>query len=252
MDASVAQIRAGLASPDGPERLQAARQLEAWLAARLEAGGSDWTPVVDALLPHMVAGLGDAEKGVQVHCAECLQFLAYQSEAVIPALRAALTPPGQRRAWGAAFVLARLGLWSEEVGEALASAMGAPDRDIRWAAAGFALALGRSHPECVQMVKRALHAPEPRARKMAAYCLGAMGEYADVAEALAGRLADPDRDVRRAAILALNRLPRVDAGVQQAVARLRHDPDKFVRRAADAVVSRWSRAYRPPDPQTTG
>jgi len=239
MKASLAQIRAGLASPDGKRRVQAAREMEAVLSARLDEGETDWTPVIDALLPSMVAGLGDPEKGVQVHCANCLEFLAYQSEAVVPALRAALKPPEGRQAWTAAFVLARLGLWSDEVGEALSAAMGAPDRDTRWAAAGFALGLGRAHPECVAMVRRTLRAPVPNARKMAAYCLGAMGEYADVAADLADRLADPDRDVRRAAVLALNRLPHVDAAIRQAVARLRQDPDEFVRRAADAVAARW-------------
>ncbi len=239
MDALLARIQAGLASPDGQSRLRAAREMEALLSARLDEGASDWTRVVDALLTPMLAGLGDSEKGVQVHCANCLELLAHRSEAVIPALCAALTPPDGRQAWTAAFVLARLGLWSAEVGEALASALGAPDRDTRWAAAGFAVALGRSHPDCVAVVRRTLRSPNAVARKMAAYCLGAMGEYAHVAADLAERLADPERDVRRAAVLALNRLPHVDPAIQRAVARLRQDPDEFVRRAADAVAARW-------------
>lgn len=239
MSADLERIARGLSSPDPGERLAAARSLEAQMAALLEAGATDWIPLAGRLLPQLVAGLGDAEKGVQVHCANCLQFLAYQSDAVLPALREALAPPEERRAWAAAFVAARLGLWSAEVGRALAAAMGAPDRDIRWAAAGHALALGRSHPDCVEVVKGVLQAPSPAARKMAAYCLGAMGGYADVAGVLAGRLTDPDRDVRRAVVLALNRLPQVPPELQRAVAALRHDPDAFVRRAADAVARRW-------------
>jgi len=239
MPADLDRIGQGLASSDQGERLAAARTLEAQFGALVESGATEWAPLVDRFLPHLVAGLGDEEKGVQVHCASCLQFLAYQSDAVLPALRQALTPPEERRAWGAAFVAARLGLWSTEVGLALAAAMGAPDRDSRWAAAGHALALGHSHPDCVQVVAGVLHAPSATARKMAAYCLGAMGEYADVAGALAGRLSDPDRDVRRAVVLALNRMPRVSPEVRQRVAGMRQDPDEFVRRTADAVARRW-------------
>ena len=239
MEALLAQILVGLASPDGERRVQAARELEALLSARLDEGETEWTPVIDALLPSMVAGLGDPEKGVQVHCANCLEFLAYQSGAVVPALRAALKPPDGRRPGRPPSSWPASACGRTEVGEALSAAMGAPDRDTRWAAAGFTLGLGRAHPECVAMVRRTLRAPVPNARKMAAYCLGAMGEYADVAADLADRLADPDRDVRRAAVLALNRLPHVDAAIRQAVARLRQDPDEFVRRAADAVAARW-------------
>jgi len=239
MTAELERATRRLASADPGERVAAARDLEAHLTALLAAGATGGAPLAERLLPALVKGLGDTEKGVQVHCANCLQLLAPHSGAVLPALREALTPPDERRAWGAAFVAGRLGFWSAGVGRALAAAMGAPDRDIRWAAADLAVALGRAHPECVEMAKETLQSPVPAARKMAAYCLGAMGAYADVAGALAGRLADPDRDVRRAAVLALNRLPRVPADVQRQVVSLRQDPDQFVRRAADAVARRW-------------
>lgn len=232
-------IHAGLQAPDGSTRLSAAHALEQALKAALDADRTDWSHLVDQFLPLLIAGIGDEQKGVQVHSANCLQFMAYQSDAVLPALRRALLPADAWRAWGAAIVFARLGLWSAEVGHALSAAMGAHDRDVRWAAAGFALELGRKHPEAVAMVKATLGASEPRARKMAAYCLGAMGAFAEVEATLADALRDPERDVRRAAVVALQKLPRVGPAVPQQVAALRADPDEFVRRAADAVARQW-------------
>lgn len=232
-------IQAGLQAPDGSTRLSAAYALEQAMSAELDAGRADWSDLTDRFLPLLIAGIGDEQKGVQVHCANCLQFLAHQSEAVIPALREALRPADAWRAWGAAIVFARMGLWSDEVGEALAAAMGARDRDVRWAAAGLALELGRKHPAAVAMVKATLQAREPLARKMAAYCLGAMGAFADVEGSLADGLRDPERDVRRAAVVALQKLPQVGPAVPGQVAALRQDPDPFVRRAADAVARQW-------------
>lgn len=239
MNADLNAIQEGLQSRERGIRLAAAQALERVMKAELEAGRTDWSDLVGRFLPLLIAGIGDGEKGVQVHCANCLQFLAYQSEAVLPALRQALQPAHSRRAWGTAIVLARLGLWSGEVGQALAAAMGASDRDVRWAAAGFALELGRKNPGAVATVKATLRDGEPRARKMAAYCLGAMGAYADVEATLTAGLSDPDRDVRRAAVVALQKLPRVSPAAGRQVAALRQDPDPFVRRTADAVARRW-------------
>ena len=137
---------------DEATRLSAASALEQALKEELEAGRTDWEGLVGRILPALIGGIGDRNKGVQVHSANCLQFLAYQSEAVIPALREAMRGAGSWRAWGAAIVFARLGLWSPEVGPALAGAMGAQDRDVRWAAAGYALQLGRKHAEAIDWV----------------------------------------------------------------------------------------------------
>ncbi|MFZ5828259.1 MAG: HEAT repeat domain-containing protein [Bacillota bacterium] len=233
------RILTGMNDPDEATRLSAAYGLEQALKEELEAGRTDWEPLAGRILPVLIEGIGDQHKGVQVHSANCLQFLAYQSEAVIPALREAMRGAGSWRAWGAAIVFARLGLWSPEVGPALAGAMGARDRDVRWAAAGYALQLGRKYPEAVEMVMQTLASPEPLARKMAAYCLGAMGEYADVEAVLAGRLTDPERDVRRSVILAIAKLPQVSEPVLQQIAALRHDPDLYVQRTADAVARKY-------------
>jgi HEAT repeat protein len=235
------RIQAGLAAPEVATRLSAAQALEAAFHEELDAGRLDWAPLVDRFLPLLVQGLGDAHKGIQVHAANCLEFLAYQSEAVIPALREAMAGPDRWRAWGAALVVARMGLWTPELGPALAGAMGAPDRDVRWAVASLALKLGQTHPPAVAMVKGLLHDPNPTARKMAAYCLGAMGKFTPVAAELASSLTDPDRDVRRAAIVALDKLPDVPEAVQQAVAERRSDPDPFVQRTASAVAAKWGR-----------
>jgi len=235
------RILTGLVADDASTRLSAAYAMEQALHEEMDGGRTNWADLTDRLLPLLIQGIGDQNKGVQVHSANCLQFLAYQSEQIIPALRAAMADPTAWRAWGAAIVFARMGLWAPEVGPALAAAMGASDRDVRWAAAGYALQLGRSHSEAVAMVRQTLGSPDPLARKMATYCLGAMGAFAPVEDDLANRLADPDRDVRRAALLALNRQPQVSDPVRDQIAALCADPDPFVQRTAAAVAKRLER-----------
>lgn len=235
----VDRITGGLAHPEAAVRLEAAAACEAALKDELEAGRSDWEPLVAALLPALMKGIGDPHKGVQVHSANCLQFLAYQSGAVTDALRRALAGPDAWTAWGAAIVVARMGVWYPELAAALSGAMGAQDKDVRWAAAGFTLQLGRTYPAAVAAAIATLYVDNPLARKMAAYCLGAMGEYADVEAPLAKRLSDPDRDVRRAAILALDKLPRRSPAVLAQIAALRQDPDEFVRRTSNAVAAKY-------------
>lgn len=193
--------------------------------------------LVDRVLPALLRGLGDSYKGVQVHSANCLALLSEGSAAVVPALRETMAGPDAWQAWGAALVTARMGHWFPEMGPALSAAMGSADRDVRWAAAGYAFQLGRTHPAAVAMVKETLVSPNPLARKMATYCLGAMGGYAPVETALSECLGDPERDVRRAAIVALSKLPEVSAAMRNRVAELRADPDEHVRRTAAAVAA---------------
>lgn len=233
------RILVGMSDTDDTVRLSAAYALEQALTEELEAGRTEWEPLVGRILPVLIRGIGDRHKGVQVHSASCLQFLAYQSEAVIPALREAMAGSDSWRAWGAAIVFARLGLWSPEVGPALCAAMAAQDRDVRWAAAAYALQLGRTYSDAVDAVTQTLASPEPLARKMAVYCLGAMGAYAQVETVLAERLTDPERDVRRSAILAISKLSQVSEPVRQQIAAMRHDPDLFVQRTADAVAKKF-------------
>lgn len=235
------RILQGLGDQDSATRLSAAAALETALKEELEAGRAEWDELVAQLLPVLIRGVGDSHKGVQVHSANCLEFLSYQSPVVIPALREAMAGDDGWRAWGAAIVTARMGYWFPEMAKALGGAFGAADRDVRWAAAGFSLQLGRSHPEAVAMVKQVLTDENPLARKMAAYCLGAMGQYADVEPALGARLGDPDRDVRRAVILALDKLPHVSDPVRDQIEALRKDPDEFIRRTASAVAAKLYR-----------
>jgi hypothetical protein len=105
------RILGGLSDPDAGVRLSAAAALEEALREELEQGRLDWEGLVSAVLPGLIEAIGDPYKGVQVHAAGCLQFLAYQSGAVLPALRAAMAGPDAWRAWGAALVGARTGLW---------------------------------------------------------------------------------------------------------------------------------------------
>lgn len=236
------RILAGLRSAEAAERLSAAVAVEQALKDELEQGRADWAPLVEQALPALIAGIGDPHKGVQVHAANCLEFFAYQSERVLPALRAVMAGPDTWQAWGAALVTARMGVWFPEMAAALGAAFGAKDRDVRWAAAGFSLQLGRKYPEAVAMAKGALTSANPLARKMAAYCLGAMGQYAQVEPELAAQLADPERDVRRAVILAIDKLPQVSPEVQQRIAALRKDPDEYIRRTASAVAAKFGLA----------
>lgn len=228
----------GMQAADAETRLSAAVALESYLKDELEGGRIDWAPLVEQLLPALIRGIGDSNKGVQVHSANCLEFLAHQSDKVVPALREAMSGSDAWRAWGAAIVIARMGYWLPEMGPALGAAMGAQDKDVRWAAAGFCLQLGRAYPEAVATAKEALQAENPLARKMAAYCLGAMGAYAAVEADLAARLRDPERDVRRSVILAIDKLPSISELVLSEIASLRQDQDEFVRRTADAVAAK--------------
>lgn len=239
MSHDLAALKLDLADPGMAVRLAAAQSLEAAFHTELDEGRREWTPLVAEFLPLLVQGLGDRHKGVQVHSANCLEFLAYQSEAVVPALREALAGPDRWRAWGAALVVARMGLWTPEIGPALAGAMGTKDRDVRWAAASLALKLARVHPSAVALVKGTLRDSNPIARKMAAYCLGAVGAFAPVVDELVAALPDPEADVRRAVILAIDKLPSVPEAVQAAVAAYREDQDVFVQRTANAVAGKW-------------
>lgn len=255
MDGS--QMIGGLTSADAEERLAAVLALENWLGALLESGltsdqlAHQVEQADPRLLEKLVGALGDEHKGVQVTAATCLQFLAHQTPLVLPRLREAMAPaardglaaaPASRRAWNAAIICARMKLWFPEMGPALTAALGAQDRDVRWAAAHALLALGRDHGAAVDAALGALGALGAGARKMAAYCLGAMGQYAPVEGALAGALADPERDVRRAAILALDKLPALSAGTLVQIQALEADPDLMVRRTATAVAAKWASA----------
>lgn len=235
------RILSGMRADDEQIRLSATAGLEQALKEDLEAGCIDWAPVVGQTLPALITAIGDKHKGVQVHAANCLEFLAYQSADVVPAIREAMAGSDPWRAWGAALVCARMGYWFPEMGQALRGAMGAADRDVRWAAAGHSLQLGRNHPPAVANVVATLEDANPLARKMAAYCLGAMGAFADVESALAGRLDDPERDVRRAVVLAIDKLPQISEPVQQRIAAMRRDPDEFVQRTAAAVAAKFGR-----------
>lgn len=240
MEYDLDRILAGMTAADDAVRLSATAALEEALKAELDAGRSDWEPLVDRLLEPLIRAIGDRHKGVQVHSGDCLEFLCYQSGRVIPALRATMAGGDQWRAWGAAILAARMGLWFPEMAPALSAALGSQDRDVRWAAAGYSLQLGRSHEEAVAMVKGSLRSPNPVARKMAAYCLGAAGQFAAVEDALVPHLTDPEREVRRAVVLALDKLPAVSEAVKQQVAAMRTgDPDEFVRRTAEAVAGKW-------------
>lgn len=243
----IERILVGLQDAAVGTRLSAAAAMEQAVREACEvgvlAGGEaevqDRAPFVAIVLSRLVECLGDPHKGVQVHSANALELLSAHSPLVMPALREALVGEDQWRAWGAAIVVARMGQWFPELGPALRGAMGATDRDVRWAAAGYSLALGRNHSEAVAMVAATLDAPSPLARKMAAYCLGGMGAYAPgVEHALVARLSDPERDVRRAVLLAIDKLPTVSAAVRPQVGALRGDPDGFVRRTAGAVAAK--------------
>lgn len=225
-------------SAEAAERLRAAKTLEQVLLDELERGQTAWEPLAKELIPVLIGCLGDPEKGVQVHAANCLEFLSYQSAAVLPALRAAVGGAFRPQAWTAALVAARLDLWAPEMGDALREALGAPDRDLRWAAAHAIRQLSRTHPEAAAVVVGTLSDPNPIARRMAAYCLGALGKDGAGEAPLEPLLADADPTVRRAALLALARLPALSQEMLTQVAALQADPDPFVRRTAAAVADR--------------
>lgn len=240
------RILPGLESAQDSERLAAARALDEHLralAGKAEEAAVDgtegsWPQVAERCLPALVRALGDPHKGVQVHGANCLQTLLPHVPEVTPRLADAMSSPDRWQAWAAALAAARAGLWLVPMQDALGGALGAEDRDVRWAAAGLTVKLGRTHPEAVALVKGALLNGLPLARRMAAYALAAIGCYSSVESELVQALKDPDRNVRRAAVLALGKLPAVSRESVAAVAALQSDPDVFVGRAARAVSAR--------------
>ena len=76
---------------------------------------------------------------------------------------------------------------------------------------------------------------------MAAYCLGAVGEYASVEAHLVAVLNDEERDVKRAALLALDKLPVLAEETVDRIAAFRHDPDEYLQRTAKAVAGKRGR-----------
>lgn len=236
------RILLGMQSPETETTLSATVAMQRLIQEEAVGGRTDWASVIEASLQVLIRTLGHPYKGVQVHAATCLELLSLQSQSVLPALREAVIGGDLWQAWGAAHVLARLKLWYPEMAPALRSALGSIDKDVRWAAAGHSLQLGRKYPAAVVMVREALRDANPLARKMAAYTLGAVGTFNDVEADLAGCLGDADRDVRRAVILAINKLPRVSPAVQQRIAALRRDPDEFIRRTASVVAAKFGLA----------
>lgn len=237
MDDHLQMLLALLASDEEPLHLHAAQALEHALKEELEQGRTAWEPLAQQMTPVLIRCLCDRQKGVQVHAANCLEFLSYQSDLVLPALRAAMESADRQQRWLAALVAARLGLWLPEMGPALSDALGAADRDLRWAAAHCSLQLCRTHQEALAMILQSLQSPNPIARRMAAYCLGALGTAA-MEQTLLAALADADPTVRRAALLALHRLASLSPEALSHMAALQADPDLFVRRTAAAVSAR--------------
>ena len=241
-----------LGSGEDMTRLHAAKTLEDLLKEELEHGRSDWEPLAQQLTPALIHRLSDRVKGVQVHAANCLEFLAYQSELVLPALRTAMGGAHRQERWLAALIAARLGLWLPEMSPALEDALGAEDRDLRWAAAHLSVRLCRTHQKAVPMILQSLKSPNPTARRMAAYCLGALecdaavvqplrdslGSAPALEQSLVAALTDADPTVRRAALLALHRLRSLSPAALERMAALQADPDPFVRRTATAVCGR--------------
>lgn len=239
---------AALRDPWDPEtRLAAALALAQWLSGAV-AQPEQITAVLAEqleLVENLIQALGDRHKGVQVHAAECLEVLAHFSAEVLPALQRTLAATDHWQAWGAAIVLARLGIWNPQVGSALVGAMGSHNRDLRWAAANLVLRLAEQQGRpLVELCVAAVEDPEPVRRKMLAYLLGEMGRrgYTDSEPALFPLLSDPERDVRRAAVLALDRQgglsPRAREQLQALAAA---DPDEFVRRTAAGVMDKHAR-----------
>jgi len=239
MEYQITQFLCAMADADIETRLTAVATLEHALSLHKRDAQTEWADLVGQVLPSLLRGLGDAYKGVQVHSANCLELLSPHSPAVVPALRESMAGPDTWRAWGAALVAARMGRWFPEMGPALGAALGCADRDVRWAAASLAFQLGRSQPQAVALVMDALRSANPVTRKMAAYCLGAMGSYTPVETVLAEGLDDAERDVRRATVVAIDKLPAVSAAIRSRVVNLQADPDLYVRRTAVAVAARF-------------
>lgn len=97
------------------------------------------------------------------------------------------------------------------------------------------------------MIVGCLEGGPPVARRMAAYALSKVaaeqrsgsGAERVMAEALGAALADPEPEVRRAALVALRRLPGVPEPVRTKVTGMTQDPDLHVRRTALAVLKTW-------------
>jgi len=182
----------------------------------------------------LVEWLGHARKAVQRRAAEALAGL--EAPGVAEEIRAQLGAADARLRWGAAWALALRGPLPVEALPVVIESLGADDGDLRWAAAGLVVRLG---PEAhvVPALSALTASGSPAQRKMALYCLRDLGVRApDLDRVVVRALADPDRDVRLAAMSALARLttdaPRAAACLVDALAT----GDDRVRRAAAAAL----------------
>ncbi len=129
----------------------------------------------------------------------------------------------------AANALGALGPQAADAARPLADLLSDPYWDVRMAAAEALAAVGRP---AVPALVRKLQGDDYWATTWAARALGRMGGRAPEAiPALVELLSDPSRDIRAAAMQALERIGHLDA-VADAVAKARNDEDRRVRRAA--------------------
>ncbi len=216
------------------ERL-ASTAVEDRLAA-IAALGETPTPPTDAELDALADCLGHARKVVQRRAAETFAALAARGVAVGAVLDRALGAAELRARWGAAYALALAGDPPPAVVPVLIEALGVDDGDVRWAAADVL----RGLPTRAALVPRLctlVTVGNPAQRKMALYCLRDLdARTAAVEVAVTGGLADPEPNVRLAAMASLARLALDRAGAAVRLTGALAGETETLRRAAAAAL----------------
>ena len=187
------------------------------------------------LLEPLVGALGDPAREVARAASDALAALAPRHPEVDALLRRALHGDAPRSRWGAAWTKARLGPPDEGLLPALVEALGAGDPDTRWAAARILVDLGRQGGTALHVaLGLARGAESPVVRRMSVFCLRELAAQDEaIAPALLEASADPDPDVRRAALTSFASLRDAPAFVvERLLAVLRDDDDPAARRLA--------------------
>jgi HEAT repeat protein len=188
----------------------------------------------------LLARIGAPERAVQRRaCDEALERVGSDA-ALRDALRELLRGPSPLARFGAAWVLFQSERPTLRLLPALLDALELADGDLRWQAAQMLAALGRLQPEVISVLwHEAANATAPARRRMAVFTLRELApERPETAAVFLQALADPDGDVRRAALACFAKLGEPSRALVERTLALAHgaDPDPRMARIAAVVL----------------
>lgn len=208
----------------------------------------------DARTPadELFARLGSDCRATQRNASQELLRRIPADAALRDRLRELLRKGSPRARFAAAFVLAHAERPSLRLLPALLDSLELPDGDLRWQAAHLLADLARLHGEATSVVlHEARCAPSPLRRRMAIYLLREIApEREESVRICLEALADPDPEIRHAALTCFGKLHAIDGpAFDRIVDVARSHTDVRMRRIATAVLPQLVRILpeREPD-----